>query len=152
VDVRDAFDKNLRERVKPAELEAAKLQRRRVQGRYIDLFQRHRLDAVIFPTVPMLAPAIRPDGDRLDDTVVLAGETVPAGMTGIRHTVAACTLGAPALSIPAGLSAECLPVGLEIDGVPGGDERILALGRQIELLWGALPPPGVCRENSEHSV
>jgi len=152
VDVREVFEKNLREPVKPAELEAAKLQRRRVQRQYEELFQRHRLDAVIFPTVPMLAPPIRPHGDRLDDTVVLAGETVPAGMTGIRHTVTACALGAPGLSIPAGLSAGCLPVGLEIDGIPGGDDRILALGRQIELLWGALPPPGVCRVNLEHSI
>jgi indoleacetamide hydrolase len=142
VDVREVFDKNLRERVEPAALEAAKVEQRRAQVRYGELFQRYRLDAVIFPTVPMLAPTIRPDGDRLDDTVMVGGEAVAAGMAGIRHTVAACALGAPGLSIPAGLSAEGLPVGLEIDGISGADERVLALGRQIELVWGPLAAPG----------
>jgi indoleacetamide hydrolase len=152
VDVREVFEKNLRERVNPAALEAAKLQRRRAQQHYQELFQRHQLDAVIFPTVPVLAPLIRSNGDRLDDTVLVAGKPAPAGLTGIRHTMAACALGAPALSIPAGLSADSLPVGLEIDGVPGADERILALGRQIELLWGPLPAPRLCQKTPAHSA
>lgn len=151
VDVREVFDKNLSATVKPETLEAARGKRRRLQGRYGELFQRHQLDAVIFPTVPVLAPPIRPNGDRLDDTVLLAGEAAPAGLTCIRHTLAACAFGAPALSIPAGLSAEGLPVGLEIDGVPGSDDKILALGRQIELVWGALPAPAACQKDSGHA-
>ena len=144
-DVREVFDKNMSPPVKPESLAAARDNRRRLQGRYGGLFQQHRLDAVIFPTVPVLAPPIRSNGDRLDDTVLLAGEAAPAGLVSIRHTLTACALGAPALSIPAGLSAEGLPVGIEIDGVPGSDEKILGLGRQIERVWGALPAPAGCR-------
>jgi mandelamide amidase len=81
----------------------------------------------------------------LDDTVLLAGEAAPAGLVSIRHTLTACALGAPSLSIPAGLSAEGLPVGIEIDGVPGSDDKILTLGRQIEQVWGPLPGPAGCR-------
>jgi mandelamide amidase len=141
VDVREVFDKNSSPPVKPETLSAARNNRRRLQGRYGELFQQHRLDAVIFPTVPVLAPPIRPNGDRLDDTVLLAGKAVPAGLVSIRHTLTACALGAPGLSIPAGLSAEGLPVGIEIDGVPGSDDKILTLGRQIEQVWGPLPAP-----------
>jgi mandelamide amidase len=147
-DVREVFEKNMSPPVKPETLAAARDNRRRLQARYGELFQQHRLDAVIFPTVPVLAPPIRPDGDRLDDTVLLAGAAAPAGLVSIRHTLTACALGAPGLSIPAGLSAEGLPVGLEIDGVPGSDDAILALGRQIERVWGTLPAPAGCRRDS----
>jgi mandelamide amidase len=54
-------------------------------------------------------------------------------------------LGAPGLSIPAGLSTEGLPVGLEIDGIPGSDDSILGLGRQIEQVWGTVPAPPPCQ-------
>lgn len=144
-DVREVFAKNMSPPVKPATLAAARDNQRQLQGRYIELFQQHRLAAVIFPTVPILAPPIRPHGDRLDDTVLLAGEAAPAGLVSIRHTLTACALGAPGLSIPAGLSAEGLPVGLEIDGLPGSDDPILGLGRRIEQLWGTVPAPAPCQ-------
>ena len=144
-DVREVFEKNMSPPVEPETLAAARDNRRRLEGRYTELFQQHRLDAVIFPTVPVLAPPIRPHGDRLDDTVLLAGEAAPAGLVSIRHTLTACALGAPGLSIPAGLSTGGLPVGIEIDGIPGSDDRILGLGRQIEQVWGGLPAPAGCR-------
>jgi indoleacetamide hydrolase len=34
-----------------------------------------------------------------------------------------------------------LPVGFEIDGLPGGDGQLLRLGMAIETVLGALPPP-----------
>jgi mandelamide amidase len=45
------------------------------------------------------------------------------------------------LSIPAGLTRDGLPVGLEIDGLPGEDDRLLSLGMAIEAVLGPLPPP-----------
>jgi len=49
-------------------------------------------------------------------------------------------LGAPALSIPAGLS-EGRPVGLELDAFPGNDSKLLGLGVAIQAVIGRLPPP-----------
>lgn len=44
-------------------------------------------------------------------------------------------LGLPALSLPAGRTAEGLPLGLQVVGAAGGDERLLA---QAAFLEGAL--------------
>jgi mandelamide amidase len=34
-----------------------------------------------------------------------------------------------------------LPVGFEIDGPPGSDRRLLAIGMAFEKIFGQLPPP-----------
>jgi Asp-tRNA(Asn)/Glu-tRNA(Gln) amidotransferase A subunit family amidase len=60
---------------------------------------------------------------------------------GVRHVVDAMTilapcraislLGLPALSVPAGLSRDGLPVGVQIVGRPGDDERLLGVARVL---------------------
>jgi hypothetical protein len=42
---------------------------------------------------------------------------------------------------PAGLTRDGLPVGFEIDGLPGGDNQLLRLGMAIEAVLEPLPPP-----------
>jgi mandelamide amidase len=59
----------------------------------------------------------------------------------LRNTDPASTSGIPGLSLPAGMSAQGLPVGLELDGPLGSDRRLLAIGVAFEQLLGALPPP-----------
>ena len=49
--------------------------------------------------------------------------------------------GLPGLSVPAGVSPEGLPVGLEIDGLPGEDRKVLAIGVMIEGVLGRIAPP-----------
>jgi len=49
-------------------------------------------------------------------------------------------VGAPALSIPAGLS-QGLPVGLELDALPGNDSKLLGLGVAVQAVIGRIPPP-----------
>jgi len=49
-------------------------------------------------------------------------------------------LGAAALSIPVGLS-QGLPVGLELDALPGNDSELLGLGIAIQAVVGRIPPP-----------
>jgi mandelamide amidase len=39
------------------------------------------------------------------------------------------------------LSPEGLPVGLEIDGLPGDDRKVLAIGVMIEGVLGRIAPP-----------
>jgi indoleacetamide hydrolase len=68
---------------------------------------------------------------------------VPTFPTYIRNTDPGSNAGIPGLSLPAGLTKSNLPVGLELDGPVGGDQRLLALGLAIETALGVLPPPNI---------
>jgi mandelamide amidase len=45
------------------------------------------------------------------------------------------------LSLPAGLTAAGLPVGIELDGPVGSDARLIGIGLAFEAVLGTLPPP-----------
>jgi mandelamide amidase len=49
--------------------------------------------------------------------------------------------GIPGMSIPVGLTADGLPVGLELDAPEGTDRNLLGLGLAIERLFGKLHSP-----------
>lgn len=110
--------------------------RRELQQTYQACFDKHRLDALIFPTSPLTA---RPIGD--DDTVELNGARVPTFATFIRNTDPASNAGIPGISVPAGLTAEGMPVGLELDGPDNGDRALLAVAATVEMILGPLPRP-----------
>ncbi|MET1085654.1 MAG: amidase [Arthrobacter sp.] len=94
------------------------------------------VDAFISPTIPMTAP---PFGA---DTVALAGHTVGVleGMNTL--TVPANVTGSPALSVPAGLSSDGMPISLQIMGRPFDERRVLAIGHAFEQRtpWNTLQP------------
>lgn len=50
-------------------------------------------------------------------------------------------VGMPGLTLPAGLSASGLPVGISIEGPIGSDKRVLGIGMAVERLLGTLPAP-----------
>jgi mandelamide amidase len=113
----------------------------------------NRLAALVYPTTP--APALQLKGPE-NGHVELAsspGTLVDASTLYSRNTKAASAAGLPALSVPIGLTkpvpgaptkspgSERLPVGLELVGAPGDDERLLALGRALQKLVPAIPDP-----------
>jgi Asp-tRNA(Asn)/Glu-tRNA(Gln) amidotransferase A subunit family amidase len=116
-------------------------QREAVQAHYLGIFRSDRLDAIAFPTEPLTAPLIPADGDAFDDEVVVGGRSVNKVAVLIRNTAMTAAIGAPGVSIPAGLTAAGLPVGLELDGVAGGDAALLGLALAAEGALGATPPP-----------
>ncbi len=59
----------------------------------------------------------------------------------VRNTSPASNAGAAGISLPIGLTAHGLPVGIEIDVLPGNDEKLLALALSLEQLFGKIPPP-----------
>ena len=63
-----------------------------------------------------------------------AATRVPTFETFVRHTDLAGELGTTGLSLPAGRTAEGLPVGLELAGGPGSDAVLLELGRTVEAV------------------
>ncbi|WP_219412488.1 amidase family protein [Pseudonocardia nigra] len=88
-----------------------------------------RLDALVYPTVPLPAP---PVGD--DDTTELNGRQVPVFLTTIRNTGPGSTSGIPAISLPAGGTASGLPIGISLEALPGEDTALLAAAGRIETV------------------
>jgi mandelamide amidase len=106
-------------------------------------YQRHfadnRIDALLFP--PVLCPA-PPLGD--NRMIEIAGRPVPIRTVfGRNMAVGPCT-GAPGLVLPAGLASNGLPVGIELEALPGRDRALLSLGLGVEKLLGPIPPPTAC--------
>ncbi len=98
-----------------------------LQEAYASCFKEHRLNGLIFPTVPLSA---RPVGD--DERIELNGQRAPTFATYIRNTESGSNAGLPGISLPIGLTAAGLPIGIEIDGPFGSDESVLAMATTIE--------------------
>ncbi len=116
--------------------EAMARHRPALQQSYARFFHDHAVDAMILPTTPLPAPPIGQD-----DTVEIGGVTLPLFPTLTRNTGPASVAGLPGLSLPAGLTAQGLPVGIEIDGPAGGDRRLLRIGLALEAVLPRLPAP-----------
>ncbi|MEX3007510.1 indoleacetamide hydrolase [Hoeflea sp. TYP-13] len=98
---------------------------------YADCFAQYDVPAILFPTAPLAA---RPIGD--DETVELNGERVPTFPTFIRNTDPASNAAIPGISLPAGITADRLPVGMELDGPEGSDDTLLAIAQAVETVIG----------------
>ncbi|MGE5268898.1 MAG: Asp-tRNA(Asn)/Glu-tRNA(Gln) amidotransferase subunit GatA [Thiohalocapsa sp.] len=80
-----------------------------------------RVDCLLTPTAPSAAFAI---GDKADDPLAMYLNdvfTIPANLAGL-----------PALSLPAGLSADGLPLGLQLIGRAFDEETVLRVGDVLE--------------------
>lgn len=114
------------------------IHRPRLQAYYRDYFVQHRVDAILFPATPVPAISIA-SAQTSQDLSINGAKPVPIFNTYVRHTDPGASAGLPGLVLPAGRTAEGLPVGLELDGIYGDDARLLALGEAIESLLGRLP-------------
>jgi aspartyl-tRNA(Asn)/glutamyl-tRNA(Gln) amidotransferase subunit A len=88
------------------------------------------IDLIVTPTCPILPPTIAeleaaPQDLRKKELVML------------RNTRPFNGLGLPAISIPCGFSRSGLPIGLQIAGAPGAEDKVLALAHayQHETDW-----------------
>ena len=106
--------------------------REQLRTNFRELFANQELDAIIFPTT--ILPA-RPIEGSLE-TVELNGEQVPTLLSYIHNTDPASIAALPGISLPAGLTASGLPVGLEIDGPEQSDRRLLAVAKTLESIIG----------------
>ncbi len=71
----------------------------------------------------------------------IAGRPAPDYFDHILLTYAISVVGAPAVSVPAGLDRAGLPVGLQIAGAEGADRDVLAAALAYELARGPMPRP-----------
>jgi len=113
--------------------EALETYRPQLQQAYADYFSKHRVEAMIFPTTPLPARPLQQEMDEVE----LGGERVPTFPTYIRNTDPGSNAGIPGISVPAGISPEGLPIGLELDGPAGSDRRLLAIAAAVEAALAA---------------
>jgi len=106
--------------------------REEMRTMFRDYFAANNLDGMIFPTT--LLPA-RPIEGSLE-TVELNGEQVPTFPTYIHNTDPATIAALPGISLPAGVTRDGLPVGIEIDGPEGSDRHLLAVAAAVERILG----------------
>lgn len=90
-------------------------------------FARHRLDAIVVPTCPVLPPPVP-----AQETVDLGGRAMPLFPTVSRNTSPASLVGAPSITLPLPVAPGGMPIGLMLDGLPGTDRKLLALAAMVE--------------------
>ena len=80
-----------------------------------------QVDAILTPATPSAAFAI---GEKMDDPIAMYLNDV--------FTVTANLAGLPGISVPGGLNADGLPLGLQVIGRAFDEETVFAVGRAIE--------------------
>ncbi|MCP3403251.1 indoleacetamide hydrolase [Bradyrhizobium sp. CCGB20] len=116
---------------KPIYDAAIKTARPVLQALYSKTFSGNKLDAIAFPTTPRVAIPSNPDSSSLENFGLFIQNTDPGSNAGI-----------PGIQIPIALGATSkLPIGLELDGPAGSDERLLAIGMALDGVFGRLPAP-----------
>ncbi|HEY2459197.1 MAG TPA: amidase [Candidatus Acidoferrum sp.] len=100
------------------------------RAKFIEQFHRAlagaRVDALLVPTVPIVAPLIG------QETIRIAEKEWPTRALLLRANRPANLAGIPAISIPCGLTVDGLPVGLQLIGVNGSESRLLAIAKAYE--------------------
>ena len=115
-----------------AEYGDTQLRRGELTAAWVDWFAEHRVDAVLEPTVPIVAP--------------LRGHGYDAFFTDeaidyIRFTHYWNWTGFPVASLPSGIGSRSgLPVGASLIGAPGAEWRLLGLGIELQAELGVPRP------------
>ena len=91
-----------------------------------------KVDALLTPTAPSAAFAM---GEKMDDPVTMYLNDV--------FTVPASLAGVPAMSVPAGLDAQGLPLGLQVIGRHFDEETVFAVGAALENAAGFTALPAI---------
>ena len=138
---RDDYRPSLREWVETGERRAmsgeeyvaAQERRKEATGVWSAWLAEHRVDALLEPTIPVVAP-LRGEGyDHAGTDYALISLTHLWDWTGF-----------PVAAIPSGVGGETgLPVGVSLVGPAGTDGRLLALGVALQAELGIPEPPGL---------
>jgi Asp-tRNA(Asn)/Glu-tRNA(Gln) amidotransferase A subunit family amidase len=130
--------------------ESMDVHRPALQKRYADAFRSNGIDAMLFPTTPLVAPPLD-----TGEEVTIAGRTISSIKLAKNVFPSSCA-ALPGITIPMGLSSDNLPMGLEMDGRPGEDVKLLGFAAQISAILGSIPPPAdICPQTEsldEHGV
>jgi Asp-tRNA(Asn)/Glu-tRNA(Gln) amidotransferase A subunit family amidase len=102
------------------------------QRSVLSIVAEHQLDAIVFPDTKLPAPTH--DDVYSDRWTCLTYPT---------NTVIASQLYFPAITVPAGFTANGLPVGIELMSVPYDESRLLKVARGVEVATAARRAPSL---------
>jgi indoleacetamide hydrolase len=120
---------------KEAYFKSLNVHRPSLQKRYAECYRSNSIDALVFPTTPSVAPRINAQAE-----ITIAGQLVNILTIG-KNVLASSCAGLPGISLPVALSADGMPIGMEIDGRPNGDVDLLNLASRISAIIGGIPAP-----------
>ena len=109
-------------------------QRDELRQAWDELFSAHSIDGLLYPTTPILPV---PVGQDVSTTAF--GKQVSTFNTVIRNTGPGSLAAQPAITIPVGLGASKLPIGLSITGAIDSDDDLLGLSALIDSIIGIMP-------------
>lgn len=110
--------------------------RNRLQYQVSAFLADNQLDAILMPAAPLTSRPVGGDGH------VMINKTRYSELIFQQNSDLGSISGLPGLVLPAGLGAASrLPVSLEIDGAPGADHKLLAIGEAMATALPPLPPP-----------
>ena len=116
-------------------LQSLKVYRPLLQKRFAESYRAYGIEALVFPTTPAIAPPISANSE-----ITIAGQVVNILTIG-KNVFASSCAALPGITLPIGLSAEGMPIGMEIDGNPHGDVELLSLASRISSIIGKIPGP-----------
>ena len=103
-----------------------------------EYFRDHDISAMVFPTTPLVARPIGEEPETLHN-----GKKYRTARIFSRNIYSGSCAGLPGLALPAGLTEQGLPVGIEFDAASGNDRELLSLGLSLERALGPVPAPQV---------
>jgi mandelamide amidase len=113
-------------------------QRQEIKAAIGGYFAAQQITALAFPPVMIAPPKIGEDIE-----VTIRGEKVPLYVTMARNTALGSCASMASLILPAGMSAQGLPIGMEFSAPSGNDRELLALGLSLEKALGPIPAPNI---------
>jgi Asp-tRNA(Asn)/Glu-tRNA(Gln) amidotransferase A subunit family amidase len=136
--IRDAFETYSLPPNRPSQdaYESALVQRQQMREEIRRHFEVHRIVALAFPPIMIPPPLIGEEAE-----VTIRGQPVPLNVAMARNTSLASCASMAGLILPAGMTSNGLPVGLEFDALMGDDRAVLALGLSVEKVLGPIPAP-----------
>ena len=119
--------------------DALKVARKKLIAAYRGVYASGEFDGCLIPCTPNLPPLADDNSGNL--SVELGAKRLDEFGRTIRNLYASAGAGVPGVAFPAGLTNNGLPVGVELGGPHGSDDRLLSVAMAIELELGQLPAP-----------
>jgi mandelamide amidase len=128
----------------PEEYDAAiTVYRPALREAYRNYFNINNVDAIVYPTTPLPARPISESGG-----IMLNGWMRDSLLIYVRSIDPSSNAGLPGVTVPGGLTAAGVPLGLAFDGPDRSDRRLLAIAAAYEALRPMLPPPAIASRHA----
>jgi mandelamide amidase len=118
--------------------EAALAKREKLRAAVRGYFEAQGVVALVFPPILIPPPKI---GEETE--VEIRGKKVPLVAAIGRNIALGNCASLSSLVLPAGMTSDGLPVGIEFDAPSGKDRDLLGLGLSLEKALGAVPGPKI---------